>query len=193
MNKEINWRKYGYSGPDSLVRLLGLDSILFQYQWLNAKSQSINGELKIHQVMGAGGQLISGLELILGKMDPFGNMIGKDLTVDGWIGTKSGYGTRSHSNLRRFIISDYAFIPQPKNISYDDSIADITYEQALAYYNWKFRIDKFQEGDDWQQFVFPTEEEFERIKRGESIVHPAEEIEYDSPVFRMVVELIPKN
>jgi hypothetical protein len=117
----------------------------------------------------------------------------ENLYLSGQMYGQIGFGTKDHDNLGVFIKNTVTLLPFPDSLTEGDKIADITYEQALAYYNWKYRIDKFQEGDNWQQYVLPTEEEFNRIKKGETIIHPAQEIEYDSPVFRMVVELTPKN
>lgn len=75
----------------------------------------------------------------------------------------------------------------------DACIPSLTYEQALAFYNWKYQIDKFNpKKQDWQDFVYPSEEQFQAIQRGESIVIPAHKLDYPTPLFRYVVHVFPK-
>ncbi len=192
---KVNWLKFGYVGREELIQKLNIDSVSYRYYWMDAINRSVNGELVVEKTPNVNWRKFEILELKQGDYDANGEPIGKDLRIDGNVGSQWGNGTRSHLNLQRFNRFEILRIPLPNQVPENDEIADITYQQALAYYNWKYRIDLYNEGDegDWQQFVFPSEDEFERIKNGETVIQPTEEIQYDSPVFRMVIELVPKE
>ena len=68
----------------------------------------------------------------------------------------------------------------------------ITYEQAIAYYYWKYPIHNPNSKDNWQNFVLPTKEQFEEIQKGKSIVIEEKLVAYPTPVFRYVVHLYEK-
>ena len=73
-------------------------------------------------------------------------------------------------------------------------IPSLTYEQAMAFYNWKYPIDKFNSRkDNWQQFVYPSEEQFRKIQNGESIITESRNVDYPTPLFRYVVHIYPKE
>ena len=73
-------------------------------------------------------------------------------------------------------------------------IPSLTYEQAMAYYNWKYPIDKFNpKKDNWQQFVYPSEEQFRKIQNGESIITESRDVDFPTPLFRYVVHIYPKE
>jgi hypothetical protein len=46
--------------------------------------------------------------------------------------------------------------------------------------------------ENWQQFVFPTEEQFKKVQTGEKVIIPAHSIEYPTPLFRYVVHFYNK-
>ncbi len=72
-------------------------------------------------------------------------------------------------------------------------IKKISYEQALAFYHWKYPIHKIKATDNWQDFVLPSKEQFEKIQHGEQIIVEEKKLEFPSPVFRYVVHIFPKN
>jgi len=159
----IDWDEFGYADQLEMIKEIDLDSVPFRYEWMDAKSRGLDPE---------------------------------KLRLTGKVNGVEGFGVCDFGNLTPYIKKEMVFLPLPTLVPENEAIADISYDKALAYYNWKFRIDKFvneKESGSWQQYVFPTKEEFERIKMGETIILPAEQIEYDSPVFRIVVEVIPKN
>lgn len=166
------------------------DSIPFRYWWMDAIDFSVKGKLipDPDQKRTEYGHYL----VLTPKARTDNEPHGEDLVLEWWRGL-AGFGARDHANLQRFRHRKIVALPLPNAIPSNEETADITYEQALAFYNWKFRIDKYKEDErgDWQQFVFPTEAEFKRIKNGERIVHPATSISYEFPVFRMVVELTP--
>lgn len=72
-------------------------------------------------------------------------------------------------------------------------IQEITYTQALAYYNWKNNQRPLAQGENpIDSNLLPNEEEFKRIQNGETIVLPAQEVEYPTPVFRYVIHVFEK-
>lgn len=199
-SKRIRWTKFGFESQNTLVDSMNLQKVDFYYEWMAALNRSTRGELyRVPKPTAINSPWRMDLEVR--KINGFNEPNGQDLGIEGYFYFKTedsisyGQGTRTHANLQRFHVFEVVSVPLPSEVPLDDEIADITYEQALAYYNWNYRIDLYNEGDDgdWQQFVFPSQEEFERIKNGASIVYPAQEIQYDFPVFRMVVELQPKN
>ncbi|MCR9172787.1 MAG: hypothetical protein NXI10_09860 [bacterium] len=201
-DKRVRWKKYGVDGPKEIIESLELKTLPCRYEWIDHKAKARKGELYPYRVEeGEIQQHALGTLLLKNEYSEDGTPTGENLVLKGHvneigeslrINDPCAFSVRDFKNLSLFNKTNVVMIPLPRNIPKNEEIADITYEQALAYYNWKFRIDKFEEGDDWQQYVFPTVEEFNRIKKGESIIHPAQEIEYDSPVFRMVVEVIEK-
>ena len=82
---------------------------------------------------------------------------------------------------------------QLSSIDLNSLIQSMTYEQALGFYNWKYPIDKFTPKSNWQDFVYPSEEQFSAIQKGESIVIPEHEVEFPTPLFRYAVHVFPKN
>ena len=159
----IDWEDFGYQNQMEMVKEIDLDSVPFRYEWMDAKSRGLDPE---------------------------------KLRIGGMLNGVKGFGTCDFGNITPYIKKETVFISQPSWLPKNDSIADITYVQALAYYNWKFRIDQFvneKASGNWQQYVFPSKEEFDRIKNGETIILPSQEIEYQSPVFRTVVELVPED
>lgn len=114
---------------------------------------------------------------------------GKSFTLSGFYNDfGSNLSIRSHSNLQQFILGVLTTIND--QIKTKD---DISYEQALAFYTWKHPRWKMNTAqDNWQQFVFPTEDQFKKVQNGEKVDIPEHSIEYPTPVFRYVVHLYDK-
>jgi len=128
--------------------------------------------------------------------EEYPSIAGQDLVLGGWI---SDLGTdlsvRRHENLQRFIHRNITSVKVDHLESYKSNklLENITYEQAMAFYSWKYPRWKMNSPEDnWQQFVFPTKEQFERIQRGEAIIIPGHSIEYPTPLFRYVVHFFEK-
>ncbi|MNU48498.1 hypothetical protein D3C71_374170 [compost metagenome] len=122
------------------------------------------------------------------------NLVGMDLNLDYVNKLGQGNGARSHENYSRFILKEYCTITPSapiENQNPEDLVKGITYEQAMAYYHWKYPIWKAKSGDDWQNYVYPSKEQFERIQHSEQIIVPEHQINYPTPVFRYVVTFIP--
>lgn len=102
---------------------------------------------------------------------------------------------RSHRNLQAGMKTVQINVRPDKagEISGESMIQNITYEQAMAYYNWIFPIQFATEESDWQDYVFPTKEQYEAVLQGERIYSVGRTIDYPSPTFRYVVHLFPKT
>jgi len=184
---KIRWDKVPDVSLNELNKRVG-NGIEYVYSWLDVPAMSLDGEsFKEIKYADFYNGIIKSRWYVIKSNEVFN---GKNCLMS----TSIGYGLRCHINYQRFIHRERIVIPHPDQLVQNEQIADISYEQALAFYNWKFRIDKYKEDEtgDWQQFVFPTEAEFKRIKNGERIVHPATSIAYDFPVFRMVLEVVSK-
>jgi len=86
-------------------------------------------------------------------------------------------------------ISHYDFMTNPELL-----IQNITYHQALAYYNWKYQkqnVFKDSETAIYDDLV-PSEEEFRKVQAGEKVEYKAEKIAYPTPLFRYVVHFYKK-
>lgn len=170
------------------------DSIAYHYEWFDARTRALDGEVGLQEHFRSYRNSFDKSLVLVEPPLESGEPNGEDLALDGYrADVFGGHGTRSQANFQRFFVEEVVILQNPNQIPENDDAADVSYEQALAFYNWKYRIDLFEgdENDEWQQFIFPTEEEFERIKKGESIRTKATAIPFDSPVFRMVVEAIP--
>ena len=109
-----------------------------------------------------------------------------------------GSGIRFFTDLGQFIDTNKVSVYPEISIKLDKKseklIPSLSYDQALAFYNWKYRIDKFNsKKEDWQQFIFPSEEQFQKIQNGESIIIPQHEVQFPTPLFRYVVHVYPKS
>ena len=85
-------------------------------------------------------------------------------------------------------IPDYDFWSEP-----DQLIQTINYEQALAYYNWKYHRTPSVHKSKYINDLVPSNTQFKKVQAGESVVLPRTEIPYPSPVFRYVIHFFPKN
>nr|WP_294857860.1 hypothetical protein [uncultured Fluviicola sp.] len=123
-------------------------------------------------------------------------LIGMDLNMDHINRLCQGSGVRDHVAYNRFIKREFVDITPGiamESQRNEKCMKGITYELALAYYHWKYPIWSAKSGDDWQQFVYPNEEQFNRVQNAEQIIIPAHEINFPSPTFRYVVTFIPVN
>lgn len=188
--RKVKWGKSPYKETLERSGLEEKKELYYEYEWLDAVNRAKKGDL----VPDAGMRNYQGDTLLYPKeMDALREPVGEDLILDYGDIPYLGFGTRDHTDPGRFIHKNQVAIPAERFIPQNDEIADISYEQALAFYNWKYRIDKFEgdESDDWQQFIFPSEEEFADIKKGGEVLYPSRAIKYDFPTFRMVVEIVP--
>ncbi len=120
---------------------------------------------------------------------------GKDYTITTFNQLGENHAIRVHANLQPFI-QPISVAIQPENSQEipdnEEFIQSINYEQALAFYNWKYPIHLAKEDDDWQDFVLPSKEEFQTVQRGGEILRKASTIDFPGTTFRYVVHLFPR-
>ncbi|PHR46527.1 MAG: hypothetical protein COA32_10305 [Fluviicola sp.] len=56
----------------------------------------------------------------------------------------------------------------------------LNYNQALAFYHWKFPISKSSENTNWKNYIYPTKEEFINMQSGKSSLINNKSFEYIS-------------
>ncbi|MNK12839.1 hypothetical protein D3C87_309170 [compost metagenome] len=124
-----------------------------------------------------------------------GEPVGMDLNLDYFTKLGNGNGVRGHENYSRFILREQVAITPEiplENQQPNELVKGITYEQALAYYHWKYPVSKTQPKEEtWQDYVFPSEEQFREIQKGTQITIPEHALNFPSPVFRYVVTFLP--
>lgn len=101
-------------------------------------------------------------------------------------------GVRVFTNPQAFIIKEQTDVIQGLSIENqvdNELVKGLTYEQAKAFYNWKYPIHQAKQGDDWQQLVLPTKEQFEEVQSGGTAIVPAHALEFPTPVFHYVVHV----
>lgn len=164
----------------------------FEYFYLDTKLKSELGkyELDDHSFLLFRNYFVPNYTLYYSAQE---NTVGKDLafpTVNELIHSTA---VRSNEDFSRFIKKvDISVLPDSTS-SGTQIIKKITYEQALAFYHWKYPIHKIKATDNWQDFVLPSKEQFEKIQRGEQIIVEEKKVEFPSPVFRYVVHFYPKT
>lgn len=167
---------------------------VYKYYWVNVRSKAVIGKLKPMNWGYEQYKKFLGTDEIDSITE---EPVGMDLNLD-YQANKlgQGNGVRGHENYRRFIREEQiAITPQIpiENQQPNEWVKGISYGQALAYYHWKYPAWKVKAGDDWQRFVYPSEEGFERIQQGEQIKIPEHSYNFPSPVFRYVVTFIPEK
>ena len=92
-------------------------------------------------------------------------------------------------NLQRFNIS--CWVNPLENIDYSmlvqNELPEISYEQAKAYYIWKYKLWAAGEEFDYSKFIFPTPDEFLSIQKGKVVKIPEMKLKLPTPTFRYVV------
>ena len=169
-------------------------SPLFAYYVNDAYSRSIVGSLVPDGTWVEGSERDS-MYFELSETDSVGNPLGLDYAY-GYINALGhSSGVRSHEDLSRFHHrKEVRILPQNyKQQEKGELIQGLSYDQAVAFYYWKYPIQFAKEGDDWNKYVIPSKEQFEKIQRGETVILPEQTIEYPSPVFRYVVHVFPKT
>jgi len=158
---------------------LGLKEINYVYFWINASKKGIVGELEIDPR----GAIINYPDFwemqLIPSNDPKVKTYGMNLDLGYTNKFCQNTGVRSHENMAEFIMKEVVNVKPSiplENQSSEHSVDGITYEQALAFYNWKYPIWKAKSGDNWQDYVFPTKEQFDE-----------HQLSFPVPTFRYVV------
>lgn len=137
--------------------------------------------LKRDTLLGLPHDVYQGKDLDLSVVDRFGH----------------GTGVRHFEDLARFIVKEQVVInPGLDTTTFDFSqhdkdaqMTELHYVQALAFYHWKYKPDFADEDSDWESFIFPSKEEYEKIRKGELVKREAITIPFPTPLFRYVVHI----
>jgi hypothetical protein len=162
---------------------------IYKYYRMDIKSKAIVGKLENRERYNLDGlnfEFLHTSEKDSVTKEP----IGMDLNLDYVNMLSQGSGVRGHEKYRRFIVPELVQLTPGipiENQKSEDFIQGISYEQALAYYHWKYPISKVKESNDWQRYVYPNKEQFEQIQKGVQIIVPQHELNYPTPVFRYVI------
>jgi|GEM_PF-4497188 len=81
-------------------------------------------------------------------------------------------------------------IRQTPSNSEQNFMRQLNYEQALAFYNWKYPISKCSPLSNWNDFVFPSKEEFELMMSGKSEVFENKTFSYTAKTLRYKVVVL---
>lgn len=120
---------------------------------------------------------------------------GKDLWLYGVDRMFHDPGVRSYINFQRFNVQEEIdIIPlDPYELEEEGLIQSISYAQAIAFYRWKYPIQKWDGKSSWKSFVLPNEDQFNAIQKGEEIFVPEHELKFPTPCFRYVIHVFPRD
>jgi hypothetical protein len=84
-------------------------------------------------------------------------------------------------------------IPSPDSFKITDKKASVhqslSYDQAVAFYNWKYPVHRSGETVGWTEYVFPSAEEFEKLKKGERVYLTSESIHFPGSLFYYTIRV----
>lgn len=183
-------RKYS-SLVEEIKSTLKYRDPVFVYWENDAYSRSIVGNL-VPDGMWQEGYERDSMSFKLIGTDSLGQPIGLDCSLGSFNVLGHSNGVRAHLDFRRFHHRIEVSIIRKNNNEQKNKelIQGLTYKQAVAFYYWKYPIQFVKKGDDWHQYVIPSEEQFKRVQNGETVVVPKQVVDYPSPVFRYVVHIL---
>ncbi len=149
---------------------------MFEFEYIDSKQKALTGNFI--SIDDSESLYLEGTGKDLDLSDT--NIFGQTTNIRSW-----EHYLSNHVNVRLEVTLLYEL----KKTHPDSLIQGITYEQAIAFYYWKYPIHKAGQGDDWQKFVLPTKEQFEAVQRGEQVVVPEKKVAYPTPLFRYVVHV----
>lgn len=164
---------------------------IYTYRYIDAFQKSIEGKFGVVEDQYTGVKWLN-----KGDVDALNFSIGKDLIMDSLNTLGHSSGVRTHLNERQFIITQsIAVLPPVQSLQKKSNVLmeGLTYEQALAFYNWKYPTCNVDSKENWQKYVLPSEAQFHQIQRGEKIILPAKTIDFPTPIFRYVVHLFERT
>lgn len=171
---------------DSVKMTTDYKNANFNYQFIDSKERSYIGKFEAKKNADS-------LYLVYDRTNSHKQMIGKNLNLSNTNQLGHSTGVRSHYNLQVFIKRiELPINVELSNQSMDSLIQTITYEQAIAFYYWKYPIHNPNPKDEWQKFVLPSKEQFEAVQSGKQVIVPEKKVAYPTPLFRYVVHVYPK-
>ncbi len=194
LNYKVKIQKFG-AVTDSIMQSATYTNPHYHYENFDAFQRTIIGKLDVDRRRYNFARDRDTMNLDPTEIGEDGEWIGKDMSLDYFNRLNQSYGVRYYENLQRLIhIDSVAVLPAANDGNTDPKslMKGISYAQAIAFYYWKYPLHKRKSGATWQDFVLPSEAQFEKIQRGERILVPKREMEYPAPLFRYVVHVYPK-
>jgi hypothetical protein len=197
LNYRYKIRSGSFGGlMDSILHADTYQHPVFTYFYFDARERSIQGKFStIPRYKADPESRRDTLRLLFGELDPDGEPIGKDQVFEYFNVLGQSGGVRYYENMSRLIhTKSVAILPASaiENADPKSLVQGLSYDQAVAFYYWKYPLQAPKTAAAWQQFVLPSEEQFRQVQRDEQVVIPARKVAYPTPVFRYVVHLYPK-
>ena len=162
-----------------------LSKYVYKYYWKDLKTRSEMGEFEWE----LDEEVVDGVT--------YGSYVLKDPEVGKGINCTSG--VRMHEDYSKFFVEEKVSVyPADENYDFDSEskalIQGLAYEQALAYYHWKYQLmTPHGKKDIWAFYdLVPSQEEFKKVQNGETVVAGPYTIEFPDPLFRYVVHVYPR-
>jgi formylglycine-generating enzyme required for sulfatase activity len=160
------------------------DPILYNYKGKNKRLDYLNSIGHTNNVLGHQDRsrcIIKELINVYPGIACYTNLYDCDFEKDSCPSCKFDFKNR---------VDEYDFKTNPGAL-----IKNITYHQAKAYYHWRIREHKnkkLQKGENpiYSQII-PTEVQWNKIMKGETVTLTPEKIQYPTPRFRYVVRVFP--
>lgn len=180
---------------NALKKLESKENYIYRYETMDLKARSQNGKFINfeEQKVPVKDHHLYNTKLWVLVVE---NNIGKDRLLGVANRFLKGTVTRSHVNIARFI--DYRAINVELRLNFDQNengalVKGLSYEQAIAFYTWKYPLKSLQLETDWQNYILPSKEQFESVQKGSRLVIEQHSISYPMPSFRYVVHFFPKK
>lgn len=182
---------------DSILHTDAYLNPVFGYFYFDARERSIQGRFSAISKRDPrfDPESTDTLMLSVEEIGPDGEPIGKDQVYGYWNMLGQSGGIRYYENMARLIHTKKVAVLPGVSLETADPrsfVQGITYEQAIAFYYWKYPVQAQNVTADWQQFVLPSEAQFLQVQRGEQVTVPSRQVAYPTPVFRYVVHLYAK-
>lgn len=195
LNYKYKIRPEAFGGlADSIQHSDAYLNPVFSYRYFDAAERSVQGEFMAMDRKDYHNYRDTLTLEHFTALAPDGEPIGKETIFETYNVLGQSYGVRSYDNLARLIHFKSVAIRPASAIDGADArslIQEISYEQAVAFYYWKYPLQNADPSVSWQQFVLPSAEQFRQVQRGEQVIVPSRKIAYPTPVFRYVVHLYP--
>lgn len=119
--------------------------------------------------------------------------IGHELAFDPLTNCGTHSGVRMYADSRRFMMDNMTnIIPEGHQWGKTIDVSKITYEQAIAFYCWKYPIYKATSKSNWTNYILPSAEEYQMLQNGTLSGVETIKLALPTPTFRYVVHFYPK-
>lgn len=170
----------------NLYQWLENNAIIYQWYYRERGLESIVGRSSVFEDYGYKKYQIRPYDSLVVRFRDHEAVIpiGKDLDLSYTNTLGSSDGKLGHEDKSRFIIR------METNITTDMStfsMKSLTYQQAIAFYNWKFPSYKPGKEYKWTDFIYPSEKEFKDLQEGILPNYSKVSASYPGKLFRYTV------